>query len=196
MPTWRIWNASLLKWGCSCLGHGAEGFCNEHIYRVKQLLHTSITRVKQNRNKNKHMSTYWNWNICLVYISSSFLLNNDNNNYLDMGKTRIQTHVHSMFSSLLLIIESDNKRPEVQLTTELACKLICHRKCGSHFQWKVTRNVCFRLTLNLTRLHAVIHLWFFFRMGLGMRLMLYVTSWTWTSCAIIMWLHTGQRIAV
>ena len=74
-----------------------------------------------------------------------------------MGKTRIQTHVYSMFSGLLLIIESDNKRPEVQLTTELACKLICHRKCGSHFQWKVTRNVCFRLTLNLTCLHAVIH---------------------------------------
>ena len=54
-----------------------------------------------------------------------------------------------MFSSLLLIIESDNKRPEVQLTTELACKLICHRKCWSNFQWQVTRNVCFRLALNL-----------------------------------------------
>ena len=78
-----------------------------------------------------------------------------------MGKTRIQTHVYNnvMFSSLLLIIESDNKRLEVYLTTELACKLICHRKCGSNFQWQVTRNVCFRLTLNLliTCLHAIIH---------------------------------------
>ena len=54
-----------------------------------------------------------------------------------------------MFSSLLLIIESDNKRLEVQLTTELACKLICHRKCWSTFQWQVARNVCFRLTLSL-----------------------------------------------
>ena len=94
----------------------------------------------------------------MVYISSSFLLNNDNNNYLDMGKTRIQA-VYSMFSGLLLITESDNKRPEVQLTTELACKLICHRKCWSNSQWQVTRNVCFRLALNLliTCLHAVIH---------------------------------------
>ena len=53
------------------------------------------------------------WNICLVYISSSFLLNNDNNNYLDMGKTRIQNTCYSMFSSLLLIIESDNNYPLV-----------------------------------------------------------------------------------
>ena len=91
---------------------------------------------------------------------SSFLLSNDNHfHYLDMGKTRIQTHVYSKFSSLLLIIDSDNKRPEVQLTTELVCKLICHRKCWSNSQWQVTRNVCFRLALNLliTCLHAVIH---------------------------------------
>ena len=79
---------------------------------------------------------------------SSFLLSNDNHfHYLDMGKTRIQTHVYSKFSSLLLIIDSDNKRPEVQLTTELACKLICHRKCWSNSQWQVTRNVCLRLAL-------------------------------------------------
>ena len=43
-------------------------------------------------------------------------------------------HVYDMFSSLLLVIESDNKRPEVQLTTELACKLICRRKPGFDFQ--------------------------------------------------------------
>ena len=44
------------------------------------------------------------------------------------GVCGIQTHVYSMFSSLLLI-ESHNKTLEVQLITELACKLICHRKC-------------------------------------------------------------------
>jgi len=65
------------------------------------------------------------------------------------GICGIQTHVYSMFSSLLLIIESDNKRSEVQLTTELAYKLICHRKCWSKFQWQVARNVCLRLALNL-----------------------------------------------
>ena len=35
----RVWNASVLKWGCWRLGDGAEGFSNQHFYRVKQLLY-------------------------------------------------------------------------------------------------------------------------------------------------------------
>ena len=45
-------------------------------------------------------------------------------------------------------ITPDNKRSEVQLTTELACKLICHRKCWSTFQWQVVKNVCYTQSSN------------------------------------------------
>ena len=134
-----------------------------------------INKSKTNRNTNVWVPIE-NWSSYFLCISSCFLQSNDNDlhfNYLDMGKTRhvwnlfiacgTQTHVYSTFLSLLLIIESDNKRLEVQFTTELAWKLICHRKYWSNFQWQVARNVCFGLALNplitssklLVSLHAL-----------------------------------------
>ena len=116
----------------------------------------SKTKQKQNTNIQKQTYEYllgtvtfgfcaflalFYWEMIMI-ISTTWI-------WWKTGVCRIQTHVYSMFSSLLLIIESDNKRPEVQLTTELAYKLVYHRKCWSNFQWQVARNVCFRLALNL-----------------------------------------------